>query len=48
MGEFIRLQKDYKRMSKDELKKFSSFIKTLKPIFRKNNLFVFKITYISQ
>ena len=43
MGEFIRLQKDYKRMSKDELKKFSSFIKTLKPIFRKNNLFVFKI-----
>ena len=43
MEEFMRLQKDYKRMSKYELKKFSSLIKTLNPIFRKNNLFVFKI-----
>ncbi len=43
LGEFIRLQKEYKRLNKKEMKKFNYFFSTRKPIFKNKMYFIYKL-----
>ncbi len=43
LGEFLRLQKQYKRLNREEYKKFLSFFSERKAIFHKGMFFIYKL-----
>jgi len=43
LGEFLRLQKEYNRLNKEEYKKFIKFFSSKKPVFHKNMFFIYKL-----
>jgi len=43
LGEFLRLQKEYNRLNKEEYKKFIKFFSSKKPVFHKEMFFIYKL-----
>jgi len=43
LGEFLRLQKEYNRLNKEEYKKFVLFFSKKKPVFHKGMFYIYKI-----